>query len=230
LVVCVRVGQAGRLVAFVATIAVAVLAPGWRILETLALAVALAILLSPEALPRVALERIWVPLALVVVVLGGFVGDLDLSVWGFWLSSEGLTTGSQMMARAATILLAVHTLTARLSISTMSNLFEGFGLRGLGFAVGVAVNALPLVQRNYSDVMTALRLRGGFRRRSLQGARLLLLATMVNSVHHAGDIVAAAEARGFSLEGKRVAPIPWRGWDWALLLSLGVAAWAILLR
>jgi len=222
------VGQAGRLLAFAATIALAVLAPGWRVLEALAVAIVLALLLSPEALRRAALEKVWLPLGLVALVLGTLVGDLPFAE--LHLSSEGLAMGSQMMARAATIVVAVHTMTSMISLSAMSDLFEKAGLRGLGFAVGVALNALPLVQRNYNDVRTALQLRGGFRRRSAQGMRMLLLATVVNSVHHAGDVVAAAEARGFSLEGKRTTSTPWRSGDWALLLLLAVSAGAILLR
>lgn len=224
------VGDAGRLLAFAGTVLVAAASPDGRAFEALALAGLLAILLSPEALKRVARDRILPPLAVVSVGIGAMVGHSDLSLGPLALSSQGLFLGLQMMARALAILLAVYTLTTRLSISTMSDLFERIGFRGMGFALGVAVNALPLAQRNFQDVMTALRLRGGFRRRWWRALKLLLLTTIVNSVNHAGEIVAAAESRAFSVEGRRLNPIVWKVDDSLLLLFLIAAALAILLR
>lgn len=223
-------GDAGRLLAFATTVVVAAMSSDWRALEGLALAAVLALLLSPEALLWMARDRLWPPLAVIAVGLGAFVGERDLALGPLWLSSEGLSLGTQMMARALAILLAVYTLTTRQPLSAVSDLFERVGFRGLGFALGVAVNTLPLVQRNYGDVMMALRLRGGFRRRRLHALRLLLLTVVVNSVYQAGEIVAAAEARGFRVEGRRPAPLVWKAGDSALLLFLGITTSAILLR
>ncbi|MHB0869664.1 MAG: CbiQ family ECF transporter T component [Chloroflexota bacterium] len=219
------VGDVGRLLAFAFTLLLAALAPGWRVVGVLALAALLALILSREAFGLAARDRTWPLLALLVVGLGAFMGDLTLEVGPLALSPEGLALGTQMLLRALAILLAVYTLTSALSLSTVAALFERLGLKGLGFALGVAVNSLPIVQRSFQEVATALRLRGGFRRRRLHALRLLLLTTTVNSVRHAEEIVAAAEARGFRVDRRQPLPFHWRRGDLALLgILLAVAA------
>lgn len=222
--------DAGRLLAFTATVTLAVAAPEWRVLEALALAALLAALLSPQALRRAVCDRVWPTLCVFAVLLGAFAGEPDVRVLGVSLSSWGLSLGLQMVARALAILLAVHTLTTRLSLSVLASLFERLGCKGLGFALGVAVNSLPMVQRNAADVLTALRLRGGFRRQPLRVARLFLLTTIVNAVREAEDIVAAAEARGFRPESARSVGLSWQSGDTLLAVAMLASGSAILFR
>ncbi len=222
------VGEGGRLLAFGGTLVLAALAPEWRAAEVTVLAILLALLLSPEALSRTAGDRSWPFLALLALGLGAFMGERGLLMGPLALSGEGLSLGAQMLLRAFSILVAVYTLTTRLSLSAVAGAFERIGFKGLGFALGVAVNALPMVQRNFQEVATALRLRGGFRHHPLRAARLLLLTTTVNSVRHAEDIVAAAEARGFRADRRRPGSLVWYRGDLALLMLVAAAGAAIL--
>lgn len=221
------VSNSGRLLAFVSTLAMAATAVEWRVLGAFGLAIILALVLSRESFRRVAVDRTWPVLAALALGLGALIGERDLQVWSLALSSSGLTLGLQMTIRAITILLAVQTLTAAVSPSAVASVLERVGFKGLGFALGVAVNALPTVQRNFQDALTALRLRGGFRRRRLYALRLLLLTTIVNSVRHAEDIVAAAEARGFRVDQRRPTTFSWRSGDLALLAFVAIAVLAI---
>lgn len=221
-------GSAGRLIAFAGTLGLAAAAAEWRALGALMVALALALLLSRDVLGRVARDRTLRALVVLSVVLGAFFGERDLAIGPVYLSSVGLSLGVQMMARAVAILLAVYTLTTTLSLSTIASVFERIGFKGLGFALGVAVNALPIVQRNLREVFTALRLRGGFRRRPLHALRLVLLATTVNSVRHADDIVAAAEARGFAVERSRRVKLRWQVGDLLLALFVLLSSIAVL--
>jgi energy-coupling factor transporter transmembrane protein EcfT len=225
-----RVGETGTLVAFAATVALAALAQGWRAAEVLGLAILLALLLSRRAIARTVGSRSLAVMAILSLGLGGILGrEHDLTVGWVSLSSEGLQTGVQMLARALAIMIAVQTLTARISLSTVASVFERIGFKGLGFALGVAVNALPLVQQTFDDVLMALRLRGGLRgRRWLRGLRLLLLTTIVNSAHHAEDIVAAAEARGFRVDQSHPSPMVWKRGDSALAIAILISAIGIL--
>lgn len=223
-----RPGPGGRLLSFIAALALATVAAEWRVLGSLALAVVLALLLSRGAILLTAKDKTWPVLALLAVGLGSLIGERDIQLGGVYLSSAGLSMGVQMMVRALTILLAVHTLTTTVSLSTIASVLERVGLRGLGFALGVAVNTLPVAQRNFRDVVTALRLRGGFRRRRLCAARAVLLTTMINTVRNAEDVVAAAEARGFHPSNSRPAHIGWQTGDLALAALLVAAGVAIL--
>jgi energy-coupling factor transporter transmembrane protein EcfT len=223
-------GEAGRVAVFVCLVTTATLAPSWRPLLALALAACVALLLARESLALLARDRTWPVLLLLALALGLIGGERDWQVGPLAFSSAGLSLGAQMTARGLAILLAVYTLTARVSVASVASLVERLGLRGFGFALGVAVNALPLVRRNYSDTWTALRLRGGFRRRRLRAVRLLLLTTMVNSVSQAEDIVAAAEARGYDPARPRRVALSWRAGDsvWLALLALAAAALLVL--
>jgi energy-coupling factor transporter transmembrane protein EcfT len=108
-------------------------------------------------------------------------------------------------------------------VSDLSNLLERVGLRGLGFATGVAVNMLPTIQESLVTSYRALRLRGGFRRRPWQGARLLLVKVIANSLRHADDIVGSAESRAFSVENAPSMRLSWSRSDVGAMSSLAVA-------
>ncbi|MHB1131327.1 MAG: energy-coupling factor transporter transmembrane component T family protein [Chloroflexota bacterium] len=221
-------GQGGRLAAFAATVALAVMASGWRALGGLALAVLLALLLSRAALAQAARDRTWPLLGLGGLLLALLGGEPDLAWGGLAVSSAGLGQGAQMVARALAILLATYTLTTAVSLPALAALIERAGLKGFGFALGVAVNALPLVQRHWQETTMALRLRGGFRKQRWRALRLALLTTVVNAVAQAEDTVAAASARGY--QGETLARgIPWSLADSLFTLALAGAVLGIIL-
>jgi energy-coupling factor transporter transmembrane protein EcfT len=169
-------------------------------------------------------------LAVLAVGLGLLTGEHDLPLGPLTMSSTGLALGIQMTVRAVAILLAIYTVTTGLSLTAVALLLERVGFKGLGFALGVALNALPMVQANFRDALTALRLRGGFQRRRPRAIRLLLLTTITSSVRHAESIVAAAEARGFTIGRGAPRHINWRIGDAVLLVFLSLAAGAILIH
>ena len=109
-------------------------------------------------------------------------------------------------------------------------LVERAGLRGLGFALGVAVNALPTVAEKASQSYHAIRLRGGFQRRRLEALRLWLVAVVVATLRHADDVVSAAEARAFSADRPRRLPALASWPDVAVTVLLVGAAVVILVR
>jgi energy-coupling factor transporter transmembrane protein EcfT len=133
-----------------------------------------------------------------------------------------------MALRATIILVTVTGFAATVPVGDLAGLMERAGLKGLGFALGVAVNMLPTVQETVTNAYQALRLRGGFRRQRLQAVRFLLVTVVVNSLRHADDIVNAAEARAFAADRVWLRPIVWRRGDVAVAGIL-VAASALLL-
>jgi energy-coupling factor transporter transmembrane protein EcfT len=103
-----------------------------------------------------------------------------------------------MALRALTIVVAVAGFTSSVSVSNLAGLMERWGLKGLGFATGVAFNMLPIVRTTATNAYQAIRLRGGFRRRRFRTLGLLLVTVISNSLRQAEDVVAAAEARAYS--------------------------------
>ena len=211
-----RVGTAGYLSCLLFCMLLAMLLTGWRVAIVCALSMALALVLYRPGLAP--LRRLWLWAMVAALVLSStFLG-------GAPSRAEGLALGAQMALRALSMVVAVTGFAAAVSISDLSGLLEGIGCKGLGFALGVAFNMLPVVQEIATTTYYALRLRGGFRRARLQAARALLVTIVVNSLRHADDIVSAAEARAFSVEKAPARHFEWKPGDWQLVLGLLVAA------
>jgi energy-coupling factor transporter transmembrane protein EcfT len=221
-------GTLGHLGCLVFSLAVAVLAQGWRVGIACGLTLILAAVFYPSGLKSLLSRRLGLFLGLLLLPAALF-GPGDWTLGRVTLSLQGLVAGTQMALRAITILVAVAGFAASVSISELSGLLERAGLKGLGFALGVAFNMLPVVQETATNAYHALRLRGGFRRQRCQAIRLLLITVVVNSLRHAEDIVNAAEARAFSITRARPMSIMWRRGDLAVAGILLVGALALFL-
>lgn len=215
------VGVPGRLACLAAVVLAAVGARGVAAGWALALAVALAAACHRPGLAVLRAAYAWVMLGLLVVpaiVLGGGP-SYDLGV--LRVSLPGLALGAEMSARALAILIAAAGFAATVPVVAVAGLLDRFGLRGLGFSLGVAVNMLPVLQGTAATTWQAFRQRGGFRRRRLRSLRLILATMIAESLRKAEDVVAAAHARGFGAS-RRPAPVPRGRYD--LALAAGLAA------
>jgi energy-coupling factor transporter transmembrane protein EcfT len=187
----------GYLLFFVGTLITVILANGPKALVVLLAVLVFAGLLRPRALKVLARWRLWafiVPTLLISLLV---IGERDLQVWGLRLSTEGFWLGMWMAVRALCIALAASILANTVSVTEMAQLFERMRLKGLGFAVGVAMNMLPTVRGTMENSYQAMRLRGGFRTNRLQTLRLLVVSVIAGSLRRGDDIVSAAESRAF---------------------------------
>ena len=178
-----------------ALLLVAVL-PDRRLGLLLPLVVAFGGLAGKGALRVLASRHFWLFILSTLAITPFILGEADLR-WGvLGISRAGLETGAWMAARAATLMLAFSASLGALSVAQMMGLFERLGLRGLGFALGVALNLGPVLRDTVEAAYHTLRLRGGFRR-PLQTARLFLVTIIANGVRYGDDVVQAASARAF---------------------------------
>ena len=176
--------------------------------------------------------RFWT-LILSALALGPLLlGEKDV-VWGWLhLSRDGFWMGLWMALRALCLTMAFSVALNALSISDMARLFETVGLKGLGFALGVALNLLPTLQENATAAYHTLRLRGGFRRRPWQALKLFLVTVIANALRHSDDVVNAAAARAFEPTVRRGEPVRFRRADGLLAvvllgLGFGFALWPL---
>ncbi len=154
-------------------------------------------------LRTLASPRFWGPLILLVALSPFLLGTPDIS-WGpLPISWAGLEAGVTMALRAAVLTLALRVSIGALTIAQLTRLFERVGGRGLGFALGVSLNLLPVFQDVIGAAYHTVRLRGGFRR-PLRGGRLFLLTVVVNGLRYGDDVVKAAQARAFDPSGPSV--------------------------
>ena len=196
-------------VCFVFSIAVAVVCRGWALLAALALCFALAALVYPGGLRVLTRRRTWILLALIVASSTVVGPDPAWTLGSFGISFQGALMGANMVMRALIIIVAVMGLVTTVPIDRIGGVVEHAGLHGLGFAVGVAFNLLPLIERSLVTSWHAMRLRAGLRR-PFMAARLLLVAAVTSSLRCADEVVLAAEARAFDPRAARASRLTWR--------------------
>lgn len=168
-------------------------------------------------------RRTWLTLALIFLLSGLTLGTPDIG-WGSFrfLSRQGLEAGLWMTMRGLSILLAFSATMGALSVARLSAVFERLGMKGLGFAFGVAVNLSASLQDIILVAYHTLRQRGAFRlgRRLFLNLRLFLLGVFTNALRHGDEVVLAAAARAFDPERSAGPSIPLTAGDVAVILVL----------
>ena len=210
----------GYLVFLLWTLLLIGLLPDQRVALLLGSVLLFALLTSSDGLRPLRRPRFWI-LILSVLALGPLMlGEKDLA-WGWLrLSQEGFWMGLWMALRALCLTVAFGVALNALSVSEMAQLFETVGLKGLGFALGVALNLLPTLQENATATYHTLRLRGGFRRRPWQALKLFLITVIANALRHSEDVVNAAAARAFEPTVRRGEPVRFQPADGLLAFAL----------
>ena len=141
-------------------------------------------------------RRFWLFILSIVALAPFVLGEPDVR-WGVLpLSRAGLEAGLWMALRAMTLMLAFSLSLGGLSVTQMTHLFDALRLRGLGFALGVALNLGPILRDTMEAAYHTLRLRGGARR-PVQSLRLFLVTVIANALRYGDDVVRAASARAF---------------------------------
>ncbi len=224
------IGVTGRAGALVLCVALCVAVTGAKLAVAATLAWLLAAALHPSGFRVLRRPSLWAILGVLVVPILVFSVPRDVGLpWGLAASREGLTLAFTVLVRSLVIVVAAAGFGATVSVRDLTTLFEAVGLRGLGFALGVAVHTLPLAQQTWTTSARALRLRGGFRRAPARDAGLLGMTVIGNALRHADEVVEAAMARGFAPDARRrVAPARWQS-DLAWLAAGAAVAATILL-
>lgn len=218
-----KLGTLGYLAIFAWSLGSVMLAPADRLLLAGGLCFLTAAAIYPRSFLRLMQLRWLVMICLLALPPVFLLGDLDRSFWGLPYSSLGLVSSLQIILRIIVVLVAVDGFTSSVDIASIAGLLERFGLRGLGFSMGVALNLLPSLQTAAVNTWHSLWMRGGLRRQRWRGIRLLLLTIITNALRRTEEIALAAEGRAFSPEQSRAMPLRAGSLDWA------VAAGAILL-
>jgi len=142
-----------------------------------------------------------------------YMGEIDRSLWGVGYSSQGALAALQFAVRLLVVLVTVNGFTAAIDIVSVAGLMERFGMQGLGFSLGVALNLLPTLQQSSMNTWHSLRMRGGLRHQRWRGIQLFIITVMTNTLRRAEEIALAAEGRGFSPERSRPLPMKKGYWD-----------------
>ena len=189
-----------RLLLTLASLVVLAFFRGAELLVLLAALILVNILLKPNGLNLLRRMRFWLFAFSPLLIGAVFFGPRDLSFGVLRISRQGLGLGLMMSARAVCLLLTFQIALSGLSVTRMIGLFHSRGLKGLGFALGVAYNMLSTLSEISLTVLYTLRMRGAFRRHPLLSLRLFIVTVVSAALRHGEDIVHAATARGFDAE------------------------------
>lgn len=218
-------GTPGRLVVFFWSLAMVLFMPAERLFLAAGVTLLCLAVLYPASLRRLFRWR-WLIFSLLLV--------LPILFWSGETTSpdtmERLALGLQMVLRMIVVIVSVDGLSTAVDIAEVAGLLERFGLRGLGFAVGVAINLLPALRRSGQAAWYSLRMRGGLRAQWWRGLQLLLVTILMNGLRQAENVALAAEARAFSPDRAVALPIRRSAYDGylavALLLVWLLVGWA----
>jgi len=191
-----RLGPVSKVSFLIWALTLTALLPDRQLVALLAVVLAYGFLGGRKALSPLLRVRFWVMILSIVVLSSLLIGEADWPLGSLRLSRSGLELGGWMALRAMCLTLAFSVSVGSMSPSDMIGLFESMGLKGLGFALGVALNLLSVLGEIIETTYHTLRLRGGFRR-PWTTVRLLLVTVISNALRYGDDVVVAASARGF---------------------------------
>jgi energy-coupling factor transporter transmembrane protein EcfT len=198
-----------------------VLIKGDRLASLALMEICFGLFYSRRGLRLLRRPQFWI-LILAAVALGPFlIGEPDVTLGPLRLSREGFTIGLEMAGRAFALALAFNLGVGALSLSDTVAVFEGLGLRGLGFAIALATNLLATLQEMATVTLQTIRLRGGMRR-PWTALRLFLVTAVANTLRYRDNIVNAAAVRAFDPNKGQPLSLPLRLSDlWLLAILAG---------
>jgi energy-coupling factor transporter transmembrane protein EcfT len=194
--------QSWQVIGLFITLMAAMIVQGWWSVILLLMVVVVSAWFVPSVLRPFLRWRWLVALVLLIVPSALWVGVPDIQVAGVMLSRSGLQLGIEMASRATTIVIIVSVFSQSISVMELTQFFDRYGMRGLGFAIGVGFHALPTLKRRFVTAYSALRLRGGFRRRRWRAMQCLVITVVMGALRYGEEVVLAAEARAFDPNGE----------------------------
>lgn len=180
------------------------------------LCIVVLMILYPGAWRSVSNPRRLVLLGLIAIPPLFFLGDVDKIFLGFPYSSVGSIISLHIGLKFIVVMMALEGMTSAVEISALAGILERFGLKGLGFSMGVAVNLLPSLQKSCTQSWLALKIRGGLRKSWWKGLKLFSLTSITCALKRAEEIALAAESRAFSPEKNHPLPITRSPFDWVV--------------
>ncbi|HUS81590.1 MAG TPA: energy-coupling factor transporter transmembrane component T [Armatimonadota bacterium] len=217
-----RQGIIGALAVLAATLVVVATLPTAGVASYAILLVGVSAWVAPAALRRMAGWRV-----LAVLLALGAVSWLGSSL----AAASGAAAGEppaalalHIVLRVGVILLAVGLVACSVPPDQFAAGLERLGLRGFGFALGVAANSLPLALESLRRTWWAVRLRRPYARGRLHAMRLAATTVITHLLVSADDTVASAMARGYDPARRSTPPVVVTGLD----LGLAAAAVAII--
>lgn len=138
----------------------------------------------------------WILLLTIGLTAPLLLGPKDAQFWFIPYSSENLNLSMVMLQRALIIYSAVIIFTRNVSIMSLVNFFSRMGFKDFGLSLSIAINLIPVLQRNITNIYNSFLLRGGFKHNIIKNSFKFAVVVIVNSIRTAEEIAEIIEVKG----------------------------------
>ncbi len=137
-----------------------------------------------------------------IFVLPLVLGEKDAALAGIKYSSEYLRISTLIMIRGIGFYLAITVFSRQVSVALLSKWISQSRLSSASEAVPVAINLLPMLQKNAVESYLVFKYRGGFKRKRIKNLLRLILTILINTIKMAEDITQVLIYKEMSLKEK----------------------------
>ena len=137
--------------------------------------------------------KFWLFVFVIVIVIPTTIGEKDLNFYFINFSSENLALGIQMTLRSFCIYTGVILITRNISISKINDILVKLKLFEFSYIIPVGLNIIPIIRRNFFQIVTVFKLRGGFKRNRFKNILKFLLALLINTIKVSEEVAQIIE-------------------------------------
>lgn len=168
----------------------------YRILPLIAIiGLAFIVIFDRGALKDFGNIKIWIFIFIIIIVIPVITGVRNSSIYSIPYSSENFTLGIQMIVRFLCIYCGIILITRNISISRITDFLEKRGFSDFAYMFPIGLNIIPIVRRSFSQIYTAFKIRGGFKRDRVRNVYRLFLALLINTVKISEEISQVIELK-----------------------------------
>ena len=151
-------------------------------------ALILLIVLDKKALFQLGSYKFWILILTLFFVMTILLNPKDGIFLSIPYSATNLEIAVKMFFRAFSIYIGIILFTRNVSIEELVLLMRKMKLKEFSTAFPIALNIVPLIRKNILQILTAFRIRGGFRRNRVKNFLKLLLTVFINTIHTAEEL------------------------------------------
>jgi energy-coupling factor transporter transmembrane protein EcfT len=137
--------------------------------------------------------KFWLFLFVIVIVIPTTIGEKDSNFYFIKFSSENLALGIQMTLRSFCIYTGVILITRNISIGKINDILGKLRLFEFSYIIPIGLNIIPIIRRNFFQIVTVFKLRGGFKRNIFKNIFKFLLALLINTIKVSEEVAQIIE-------------------------------------
>ncbi|MFC1724926.1 energy-coupling factor transporter transmembrane component T [candidate division KSB1 bacterium] len=164
------------------------LLPGDLLFTAPAAAFIILIIFDKKGIKELGSFKFWLLILILFFVMTFLLNPRDGIFLSIPYSVSNLKLAGQMFFRALSIYIGIILFTRNVSIEELVQLMRKMRLKEFSTSLPIAMNIVPLIRKNILQIITAFRIRGGFRRYRIKNFFMLLMTIFINTIHTAEEL------------------------------------------